>query len=135
MADSYTLVLSGPLSTKRPFEVSLAKAGIARTTPLGNGWHHFPPTMPCPGCWRDADPECGCGGTRLVPEPTVNNPDVGWVRCVADHPDAVGPLAARYGWQLRTHHHTPAPPETSSAQLIRAELDDIKAQLAELRGA
>lgn len=135
MADSYTVVLSGPLATKRPFEVSLAKTGAVRDTPLGNGWHHFPPTMPCPWCWREPAPGCECGGTRLVADPTVDNPEFAWVRYIVDHPDAVGSRAERYGWQVRAHYPTPPPPEPTPTELFRAELDDLKAQLAELRAA
>lgn len=82
MADDYTLILSGPKTTRAPLLAGLERAGFD----LSEG----------------QDPD-GRAASRGLP----TSPEVGWVKVRAPHPDSVAEHAKRAGWALSLHHPTP----------------------------
>lgn len=78
----YTLILSGPKTTRAPLLAGLQQAGFD----LSEG--------------QEPDDRAASRGLPTSPE-------TGWVKVRCPHPDTVAEHAKRAGWALRLHHPTP----------------------------
>ena len=125
----YTVVLSGPVAQKGPLLASLERAGVDLSEPQEHDSH-----------W-----------SRVYGN---DDPPVGWVACRAADVDGVVEHAGRAGWQLRAHWITPDcgacggtgdgcrhcngkrvtnRPAPTPEQLLRADLEQMRAELAALK--
>jgi len=105
-----TIVLSGPKASVNQARTSLASAGVGDVMSVDHD-HGLPPLA---------------SGEEI-------REAQGFITLLGEDIDAASRAVAGLGWRLRLHFPTPEPPPPNEMDLLREDVANLKAQMADLK--